>query len=38
MLFWCQIRIDGSRALFRSLAGYKIDNPDNGTVRNHKPY
>ncbi len=26
------------RRLFRSLAGYKIDNTDNGTVQEHKPY
>lgn len=26
------------RALFRSLKSYKIDDSDNGTVRDHKPY
>ncbi|AHF91564.1 sodium:proline symporter [Opitutaceae bacterium TAV5] len=26
------------RKLFRSLAGYKIDDSDNGTVEQHKPY
>jgi len=26
------------RALFRSLKTYKIDNSDNGTVKEHKPY
>lgn len=26
------------RALFRSLRTYKIDNSDNGTVKDHKPY
>lgn len=26
------------RALFRSLKGYKIDDSDNGTVSDHKPY
>ena len=26
------------RALFKSLAGYKIDDTDNGTVKDHKPY
>ena len=26
------------RALFRSLKAYKVDDTDNGTVRDHKPY
>lgn len=26
------------RALFRSLRGYKIDDSDNGTVKEHKPF
>lgn len=26
------------RALFRSLKSYKIDDSDNGTVKDHKPY
>lgn len=26
------------RALFRSLEGYKVDDSDNGTVKEHKPY